>query len=264
VARGLHHRCRRPDVRRPRRARDAGGAAVLRADGARPVHAELADAHERRHAERPPVGRVLRPPHRGRPERHLHDDTQRRADPSGGRRHRVRVLPPSTEELARADDERGVLRSRELPPRLRCGDRAREAGGQSTRGEHGHPPHRPPRHPRLRQLQARRRHHELQHLRRHHRRLHARARGRREVRAPGAARLAAAGRRPRAGRRGPRRTRREGGVAGHLRSRVGDRRLSTGSTGALPTRLRRCSRSSRPTRVASRISRPMAHARSGT
>ena len=67
------------------------------------------------------------------------------------------------------------LGSRVVPARLQQRHGSREAGRHAARRQHGHPPGRSPRHPRVHRLQARRRDHQLQHLGGRDRLLHGRA-----------------------------------------------------------------------------------------
>ncbi len=93
------------------------------------------------------------------------------------------LLPPPRQERHRPLHHGGRLRAGVVHVALRLLHRRRQAGRHPARRQHGHPPGRPPRHPRLHRLQGRHHpDHQLQHLGGDHRRLHGGPGGRRRIR----------------------------------------------------------------------------------
>ena len=151
------------------RAEPRGGAGdrqrLLRHHDRRGLHAQLADPDERGQGQRPAVLGLLRPPGGRFDGGDLRLRQGRGHHSQVGRGHRVRLLAPQAQGRPGEVDGRPGLGPRLLPPRVQRRHRGGEAGGDAPRRQHGHPARRPPRHPGVHRLQARRRHHELQHLR---------------------------------------------------------------------------------------------------
>ena len=203
---------------RPEPSRGSGGRrGLLRHDGRRLLHPELADPHECGQGQRTAVLRVLRAARRRLDAGDLRLREGRRDHPSVGRWHRLRVFAAASQGRHRHLHGRARIGAGLVSPRLQRRDRSGEARRHASRREHGDSEGRSSRHPRVHRLQAGWRDHELQHLRRGHRKVHGRARQGRGIRPDQSA--SRPGGRAAVGKRGLR-SHRERGVA-HRRSRHG-------------------------------------------